>query len=210
MRLGGVETIKVDVRDHRRHQRRPATRGRGGPLPRGPLLPPERDHDPAAAAAPAQGGHPAARPALRRQVRAGEQQARVETVTPEALQRADGLRLARQRARARERDRARRGAGDDPADRPRAGARARAHEPGFFHIPPVSVPPEGINLREVIASFERRIIESTLDVDGRRAEGRGPAPGPQADDAQRDDQAPQHPARARSSLARRPRRSRAR
>ena len=46
--------------------------------------------------------------------------------------------------------------------------------------------------------------------DRRRAEGRGPAAGPQADDAQRDDQAPQHPARARSSLARRPRRSRAR
>jgi DNA-binding NtrC family response regulator len=38
--------------------------------------------------------------------------------------------------------------------------------PGFFHIPPVSVPPEGINLREVIASFERRIIESTLDATG--------------------------------------------
>jgi DNA-binding NtrC family response regulator len=35
--------------------------------------------------------------------------------------------------------------------------------PGFFHIPPVSVPPEGINLREVIAGFERRIIESTLE-----------------------------------------------
>jgi transcriptional regulator with GAF, ATPase, and Fis domain len=30
----------------------------------------------------------------------------------------------------------------------------------------VSVPPEGINLREVIASFERRIIESTLDATG--------------------------------------------
>ena len=38
--------------------------------------------------------------------------------------------------------------------------------PGFFQIPPVSVPPEGINLREVIASFERRIIESTLDATG--------------------------------------------
>jgi DNA-binding NtrC family response regulator len=38
--------------------------------------------------------------------------------------------------------------------------------PGFFHIPPVSVPPEGINLREVIAGFERRIIESTLDTTG--------------------------------------------
>jgi len=38
--------------------------------------------------------------------------------------------------------------------------------PGFFHIPLVSVPPEGINLREVIAGFERRIIESTLDTTG--------------------------------------------
>jgi DNA-binding NtrC family response regulator len=38
--------------------------------------------------------------------------------------------------------------------------------PGLFHIPPVSVPPEGINLREVIAGFERRIIESTLDTTG--------------------------------------------
>ena len=38
--------------------------------------------------------------------------------------------------------------------------------PGFFHIPPVTVPPEGINLREIIASFERRILESTLDATG--------------------------------------------
>jgi len=32
-----------------------------------------------------------------------------------------------------------------------------------FHMPHVSVPPEGINLRDVIASFERRLIESTLE-----------------------------------------------
>jgi DNA-binding NtrC family response regulator len=32
-----------------------------------------------------------------------------------------------------------------------------------FHIPPVAVPPEGINLREVIANFEKRLIESTLE-----------------------------------------------
>ena len=32
-----------------------------------------------------------------------------------------------------------------------------------FHIPHVAVPPEGISLREVIASFERRLIESTLE-----------------------------------------------
>jgi len=35
-----------------------------------------------------------------------------------------------------------------------------------FHIPPVAVPPEGINLREVIANFEKRLIESTLEVTG--------------------------------------------
>jgi DNA-binding NtrC family response regulator len=35
-----------------------------------------------------------------------------------------------------------------------------------FHIPPVAVPPEGINLREVIANFEKRLIESTLETTG--------------------------------------------
>jgi DNA-binding NtrC family response regulator len=35
-----------------------------------------------------------------------------------------------------------------------------------FSIPPVAVPPEGINLREVIANFERRLIESTLEATG--------------------------------------------
>src|SRR6266702_381171 len=35
-----------------------------------------------------------------------------------------------------------------------------------FHIPHVAVPPEGISLREVIASFERRLIESTLESTG--------------------------------------------
>ena len=35
-----------------------------------------------------------------------------------------------------------------------------------FHIPHVAVPPEGISLRDVIASFERRLIESTLESTG--------------------------------------------
>jgi two-component system response regulator PilR (NtrC family) len=35
-----------------------------------------------------------------------------------------------------------------------------------FHMPQVAVPPEGINLREVIANFERRLIESTLEATG--------------------------------------------
>src|SRR5262245_8617745 len=35
-----------------------------------------------------------------------------------------------------------------------------------FHVPHVTVPPEGISLREVIANFERRLIESTLESTG--------------------------------------------
>jgi DNA-binding NtrC family response regulator len=35
-----------------------------------------------------------------------------------------------------------------------------------FHVPHLSVPPEGISLRDVIASFERRLIESTLESTG--------------------------------------------
>ncbi|HET7295202.1 MAG TPA: sigma-54 dependent transcriptional regulator [Vicinamibacteria bacterium] len=32
-----------------------------------------------------------------------------------------------------------------------------------FHVPHMTVPPEGISLKDVIASFERRLIESTLE-----------------------------------------------
>ena len=46
--------------DHRGDQRRPAAADGGGPLPRGSLLPAERHLHPAAAAARAQGRHPAA------------------------------------------------------------------------------------------------------------------------------------------------------
>lgn len=35
-----------------------------------------------------------------------------------------------------------------------------------FTVPQVAVPPEGINLREVIGDFERRLIESTLEATG--------------------------------------------
>jgi DNA-binding NtrC family response regulator len=35
-----------------------------------------------------------------------------------------------------------------------------------FHVPQLVVPPEGINLRDVISSFERRLIESTLESTG--------------------------------------------
>jgi two-component system response regulator PilR (NtrC family) len=35
-----------------------------------------------------------------------------------------------------------------------------------FHVPHLTVPPEGISLRDVISSFERRLIESTLESTG--------------------------------------------
>jgi two-component system response regulator PilR (NtrC family) len=35
-----------------------------------------------------------------------------------------------------------------------------------FHVPQLAVPPEGINLRDVISGFERRLIESTLESTG--------------------------------------------
>jgi len=35
-----------------------------------------------------------------------------------------------------------------------------------FHVPNLTVPPEGINLRDVILGFERRLIESTLEAVG--------------------------------------------
>jgi two-component system, NtrC family, response regulator PilR len=35
-----------------------------------------------------------------------------------------------------------------------------------FHVPHMSVPPEGISLKDVVGSFERRLIESTLESTG--------------------------------------------
>ena len=77
----------------------------------------------------------------------------------------DGLRLAGQRARARERDRARRRAGAGHAHRRRPDSRPRALAPAF-HIPKFVVPPEGISFKDVITDVERRLIESTLEAAG--------------------------------------------
>ncbi len=35
-----------------------------------------------------------------------------------------------------------------------------------LHVPQIAVPSEGINLREVMAGFERHVIESTLEATG--------------------------------------------
>ena len=85
MRLGGMETIKVDVRiiaatncDLRQMVER-------RPVPRGSLLPAARHQHLPAAAARAQGRHPVSRAALPREVRRREQQARRSSSRADAL-----------------------------------------------------------------------------------------------------------------------------
>ncbi len=56
--VGGKRPIKVDVRHRLGDQSRPVPGGQGRPLPRGPLLSPERLSDRGAGAARAQGGRP--------------------------------------------------------------------------------------------------------------------------------------------------------
>ena len=127
MRLGGDRDDQGRRPHHRRDQRRSAPDDGRGPVPRGPLLPAARHHRPAAAAARAQGRHPAAGAALPREVRRGEPQD-----APRADRRgarpADGLRLAGQRPRARERHRARGRAVDRLAHRRRPDPRPRAQQ----------------------------------------------------------------------------------
>ena len=96
---------------------RPATRTwsgscDGGRVPRGPLLPAQGAHDPAPAAAGAQGGHPAPRGSLPEALPRAGPGAAQQTLGRRGDRAPRGLRLAGQRPRARERgeadDRARR------------------------------------------------------------------------------------------------------
>ena len=94
-------------------------------------------------------------------------------------------------------------------DRPRAGAGPRAQQPELPH--PAGGGAAGGHQP---ARGDRELREAADRVDARgdrrRAEGRGAAARPQADDAQRDDQAPQHPAAARPRAPRRGARERRR
>ena len=110
-----------------RHQPRPRPRGRGRRLPAGPLLPAQGRRAARAAAARAQGRHPAARPGAARG-RGAADEAQDLGPRPGRRRSAPALRVAGQRARARERHGARRRA---RARKPR-GARgpARGDPPG--------------------------------------------------------------------------------
>ena len=76
--LGG-DTVQGRRPHRRRDQPRPARRGRGRPLPRGPLLPPQRHRDHRAAAARAPRRHPAARRSLPRRLLQEERPRRAST-----------------------------------------------------------------------------------------------------------------------------------
>ena len=112
-RLGGTQADQGGRAPGRRHPPRPRGHGPRRGVPRGPLLPPERRRDHAAAAARAARGHPAARGPLPAPLRRRGEGA-------QRLPRGDGppaeARLPRQRARARE------------PRAPRGGARARRRD----------------------------------------------------------------------------------
>ena len=126
-RVGEERTRKVNVRLDRGHQPRPPRRGRGRAVPAGPVLPAQRVPGRAAAAAQADGRHPAAGRAL---PGPGRPQARAAEAAADAGERpaASAIPLARERPGAAARDRAgghhrrRRPPGDRAAGRSRRAA----------------------------------------------------------------------------------------
>ena len=130
--VGGTTRIKVDARVLAATNKDLQAEIRGGPVPRGPVLPPERDPDLRAAAARAPGGHPAAGRSLHGRVRARVRPAARRRFDAGARRRARSSTLARQRARAAQRDRAAddHGAGRRDLGRPISASSIRARSRG--------------------------------------------------------------------------------
>ena len=139
---GGAAAGRLEVPEGRRagarrHRAQSRGRGRGGPLPRGSLLPPQRGPARGAAAARAPEGHPAAGRSL-----PGPLPGHARQAGPRDLRRSaraiGGVPLAGQRARARERDRARHHPGQRRPDRPLRAAAERGRAPAGGGPPPAA------------------------------------------------------------------------
>ena len=114
-RLGGTRTLRVDVRVIAATNRNLPQMVARRPVPRGPLLPPERRLDRDAAAARAQGRHRGSWRCSSCSRFAGELKKQVDGLDARRAEAADALQLAGQHPRAGELDRARRAAGRRPA-----------------------------------------------------------------------------------------------
>ena len=157
--VGGDRPVPIDVRVRRRDQQGPQGARRARHVPRGPLLAARGRADPGAAAARAQGGHPAARRAHpRAPARRREELRRQRGALPDADHREGAaapqrLSLAGQHPRARERAVARRDPvrrRDDPQPRPRHARPGRRRQAGHAAAPPTS--PSASSCRRSISS----------------------------------------------------------
>ena len=158
-RVGASESIQVDVRIIAATNRNLERGGRGGQVPRGPLLPAERPAHPHPASAGAPGGHSPPRGVLPAEALAGDQEA-----GPGLHRRGHGaaalLRLAGQRAGAGER----RGAGGGL--RPRRIASGPSPSPSTQGRSADGDAYSQKTLREALNIFKKHFITKALEANG--------------------------------------------
>ena len=164
-RIGDIAHDEGGRARHRRHPQRPAPDGGRRSVPRGSVLSLERHPRADAAAARAQGRHPAARPAFSREVRGRlrRRQARAPTVSQEAMRR---LMAYHWPGNVRQLENA--------IERAVAFSAGRSHIdvvdlPAEVQLIPeavptsVTLPEEGIDLGAYIGNIERELIALSLE-----------------------------------------------